>query len=209
MKLLVFGATGKVGRHLVEQALEQGHDVTAFARNPERLGPPRDKLRLAKGDVLDAEAVTAAMGGQDGVLCALGMPLSNKEGLRAKGTANIIGAMEAVGVRRLVCLSALGAGDSAQLLPFRYKYILVPLLMRHLYADHELQETHVRNSGLDWVIARPANFVDGERTGAYRHGFTAADAAPTLKISKADVADFMLKQVNDDTYLRRTPALSY
>lgn len=209
MKLLIFGATGKVGRHLVEQALERGHEVTAFARHPEKLGPSREKLRLAKGDVLEIGSIIAAMRGQDGVLCALGMPLLNKKGLRARGTANIVQAMEEVGVRRLVCLSALGTGDSAELLPFRYKFILVPLLMRHLYADHELQETHVRNSGLDWVIARPANFVEGERTGEYRHGFTAGEEAPALKISTADVADFMLKQVNDETYLRRTPALSY
>lgn len=209
MKLLVFGATGKVGRHLVEQALDQGHEVTAFARNPERLGPPRKNLHLAGGDVLDVGSVVAAMRGQDGVLCAVGMPLLNKEGLRARGTANIVQAMEEVGVRRLICLSALGTDDSAELLPLRYKFILVPLLMRHLFADHGLQETCVRESGLDWVIARPANFVEGERTGGYRHGFTAADEAPTLKISTADVADFMLKQVNDDTYLRRTPALSY
>lgn len=209
MKVLILGATGKVGRHLVKQALEQGHDVTAFVRSPEKLGPLREKLRLAKGDVLDIGSLVAATRGQDCVLCALGMPLLNKEGLRATATANIIQAMEEVGVRRLVCLSALGTGDSADLLPFRYKFILVPLLMRHLYADHGLQESHIRQSDLDWVIARPANFVEGKRTGEYRHGFTAADDAPTLKISTADVADFMLKQMDDDTYLRRAPALSY
>lgn len=209
MKLLVFGATGKVGRHLVKQALEQGHEVTAFARNPEKLGPPRDKLRLAKGDVLDVGSIIAAMRGQEGVLCALGMPLLNKQGLRARGSANIVQAMNEVGVRRLVCLSALGTGDSADLLPFHYKFILAPLLMRHMYADHGLQEKHIRSSGLDWVIARPANFVEAGRTGGYRHGFTVDEDAPTLKISTADVADFMLKQVSDDTYLHRTPALSY
>jgi len=209
MKVLIVGATGKVGIHLVSQALAQGHEVTAFVRKPEKLGSLREKLRLATGDALDFGSLVAAMSGQDCVLCALGMPLLNKDGLRARGTANVVRAMEEAGVRRLVCLSALGTGDSADVLPLRYKFFLVPLLMRHLYADHELQEQHIRQSGLEWVIARPANFVEGPRTGKYRHGFTAADRAPTLKISTADVADFMLKQVEDDTYLRRAPALSY
>lgn len=209
MKLVIFGATGKIGRHLVEQALELGHEVTAFVRNPQKLRAPRGNLRVVKGDVLDPAAVRSAIDGCDGVICALGMPLMNKDGLRAKGTANIIRAMEETGVKRLVCLSGLGAGDSWNLLPFHYKYLIFPLVMRRLYADHERQEAHVRNSRLDWVIVRPANFVDGEHTGAYRHGFTSEDEPVTLKISHGDVADFMLKQSADNTYLRQAPGLSY
>lgn len=209
MKLIIFGATGKIGRHLVEQALEQGHDVTAFVRTPEKLGGPRENLHVVKGDVLDPVSVRNAIEGQDGVVCALGMPLMNKDGLRAKGTKNIIHAMEETGVRRLVCLSGLGAGDSWNLLPFHYRYLLFPLVMRRLYADHEVQESYVKNSPLEWVIVRPASFVKGAHTGAYRHGFTTGDAPPTLRISHADVADFMLKQSADDTYLRQAPGLSY
>jgi len=209
MKLIIFGATGKIGRHLVEQALELGHDVTAFARTPEKLSGPRENLHVVKGDVLDPVSVRNAIEGQDGVVCALGMPLMNTDGLRAKGTKNIIHAMEETGVRRLVCLSGLGAGDSWNLLPFHYRYLIFPLVMRRLYADHERQESYVKNSPLDWVIVRPASFVKGAHTGDYRHGFTTADAPPTLRISHADVADFMLKQSADDTYLRQAPGLSY
>jgi putative NADH-flavin reductase len=133
----------------------------------------------------------------------------NKDKLRATGTGNIVQAMNKTGVKRLVCLSAFGTGDSWDALPFHYKYIIVPLAMRHLFADHEQQERAVKNSALDWVVVRAANFSKGPRTGSYRHEFTAADAPPKLKISQADVADFMLKQLTSDTYRHKTPGLSY
>ncbi|MCG8692548.1 MAG: SDR family oxidoreductase [Minwuiales bacterium] len=209
MKLVVFGSTGSVGQHLVAQALEQGHAVTAFTRSPEKVGQAHENLRIVEGDVRDPAAVKRAIEGQDAVFCSLGMPLMNKEKLRAAGTKNIVRAMEETGVTRLVCLSALGTGDSREVLPLHYKVFIVPLFMRHLYEDHELQETHVKTSGLDWSIVRPGNFTKGERTGSYRHGFTAADKATKLKVSCADVADFMMRQLFDDSYLRRSPGLSY
>ena len=208
MKLVIFGATGKIGHHLVTQALELGHEVTAFARSPKKLKKAPKSLTIVKGDVLDTATLEKGISGQDAVICALGMPLFNKEGLRAKGTKNIIKTMEVAGVARLVCLSGLGAGESRNLLPASYKYFIVPLFMRHLYADHNRQEVHVKDSSLDWVIARPASFAKGKHTGQYRHGFT-ADEPITLKISHADVADFMLKQLVDNTYLHQAPSLSY
>ena len=209
MKLVIFGATGKIGRHLTEQALAQNHQVTAYARNPEKVEKPHKNLTILKGDVLDSQSVEQAIKGQDGVLCAIGMPLMNKDKLRSKGTSNIVRAMEKTGVKRLVCLSAFGAGDSKELLPFHYKFLIVPLLMRRLFADHNPQEKLITASSLDWVIARPGNFIKGVLTGAYRHGFKAGDKAPKLKISHEDVADFMLKQLADDTYLHQAPGLSY
>jgi putative NADH-flavin reductase len=209
MKIVIFGATGKIGRNLVDQALAQGHTVTAFARSPEKIGPPQKNMLVVQGDVLDPAAVKGAIEGHDVVVCALGMPLLNKEGLRAKGTKIIISAMIDTGVKRLICLSGLGANDSRDILPLHYKFLIVPLVMRHLYADHERQEDFVRKSKLDWTIVRPASFVKGDLTGQYRHGFTAADKAPRLKISYADVADFMLKQLTGDTYLHQAPSLSY
>ena len=190
MKLIVFGATGTIGRHLVDQALSQNHQVTAFARSPGEFGQSHETLQMVEGDVLDPASVKSAIEGHDAVLCALGMPLMNKEKLRGNGTRNIIRAMEENGVRRLICLSALGAGDSRDILPIQYKYLLIPLLMRHLYADHELQESYVKESPLDWVIVRPGNFSKGKYTGSYRHGFAAADRSLKLKIAHADVADF-------------------
>ncbi len=209
MKLVIFGATGKVGRNLVRQAIKEGHEVTAFVRNPDRLGNIDANLRVVKGDVLDPAAVRDAVRDQDGVLCALGMPLFNNDGLRAKGTEIIVRIMKETGVKRLVCLSGLGAGDSWDVLPFHYKFLIFPLMMRRVYADHERQEDIVRKSTLDWIIVRPGNLIEGDETGRYRHGFTAKDEKPKLKISYADVADFMLKQSGDNTYLHQAPCLSY
>ncbi len=209
MKLVIFGATGKVGQDIVEQALGQGHEVTAFTRAPEKLRLSNENLHVFEGDVLDITSVTRAVQGQDAVLCALGKPLMNKEQLRSKGTKNIVDAMEKANVKRLVCLSSLGVGDSYGILPFHYKYIIVPLFMRSLFADHTLQESYVRESSLDWIIVRPASFIKDGKKGAYRHGFSTGDKPAALKISTTDVADFMLKQVGEDKYLHSSPALSY
>ncbi|MGO1120450.1 NAD(P)-dependent oxidoreductase [Rhodovibrionaceae bacterium A322] len=209
MKLTVFGSTGKVGRNVVSQALEAGYDVTAFARSAARLGLSHDRLRVVEGDVLDPAAVARAITGSDAVICALGMPLFNKEKLRTRGTKVIVAEMEKQAITRLICLSGLGIGDSRAVLPWHYKAFVLPVILRHVYADHASQEAEVRASSLDWTLARPANFVEGGHTGHYRHGFGPADPSPSLKISFADVADFLLKQVRSDRYLHQAPGLSY
>ncbi len=209
MKLIIFGSTGGTGTQLVTQALEKGHDVTAFARRAEKLKLDHQRLRLVKGDVLDIASVEQAIQGQDVVLCSLGTPAMNNKKLRANGTKNIIHAMEVAGVRRFICQSGLGCGDSRQLLPFHYKYLIFPLMLRYVYADHEIQEKYVRDSELDWTIVRPAALTDGNHTGSYWHGFMVNDKSLTIKISRADVADFMLNQLVDDTYLHKAPSISY
>lgn len=206
MKVVIFGATGSIGRHLVEQALERKHDVTAFARNPLKIETKHPNLKIAQGDVTDLSAVENAVQGHDAVLIALGD--GRKGRIRAAGTKNIIQAMEKSGVRRLICQSTLGIGDSRANLNFFWKYIMFGLLLRAAYADHEKQEKYIRESALDWVIARPSAFTDGARTGEYKHGFSSSEKGMTLKISRADVADFMLKQLNSDVYLRKTPGVS-
>jgi uncharacterized protein YbjT (DUF2867 family) len=207
MNLVVFGATGSVGREIVQQALEQGHAVTAFVRDRDKLGFQHENLRIVAGNALDVTSVEKGVRGQDAVICALGA--GAKGMIRAEGTRNIIRAMQATGVRRLICQSALGVEDSLGNLNFFWKYIMVGMFLRAAYADHDKQEEHVARSGLDWTIVRPAAFVDGPRTTEYRHGFRGNDRTVKLKISRADVADFMLKQLTDDRYLRATPGLSY
>ncbi len=209
MHVTVFGATGGVGRSLMTQLHEEGHTVTAFTRDRARLDPDAPGLNIVEGDVLDLDAVRQAIEGSDAVICALGMPLFNREKLRTKGTAVIVQAMEQVGIKRLVCLSGLGAGDSWPMLPLRYRWFIVPLFMRRLYDDHEAQEAVVRASKLYWTIVRPSSFTDGARTRAYQVGFTAALPSLTYKIARADVADFMVRQLEDNTYLHASPALSH
>jgi len=209
MKLIIFGSTGGTGSQLLSQALENGHDVTAFARSPEKLELDHPRLRLFKGDVLDLASVEQAAQGQDAVLCSLGAPAMNKKEIRSNGTKNIIHAMEKTGVRRFVCQSGLGCGDSRSLLPFHYKYLIFPLMLRYVYADHEIQERVIRESKLEWTIIRPAVLTNGKHTNSYWHGIEVADKPLTLKISRADVAGFMLKQLEDDTYLKKAPSISY
>lgn len=209
MKLAIFGATGTVGQNIVEQALKLGHEVIAHTRSPEKLNQHHVNLKLVIGDVLDMTSVEKAVAGTEAVICALGMPLLNKEGVRAKGTKNIIAAMEAADVKRFVCLSGFGAGESRLILPFHFRYIIFPLMMRHLYADHERQESYVKASKLDWTLVRPGSFVKGEHTGKYQHGFTVMNKSIKVKISHADVADFMLKQLTDNTYVQKAASLSY
>ncbi|GAB4423712.1 MAG: NAD(P)H-binding protein [Anaerolineae bacterium] len=158
MKLLIFGATGSIGRQLVEQALAQRHAVTAFVRNPAKLDLKHANLKVVQGDVLDYASVERAVPGHETVLSALGTPAMTKNTVRSEGTRNIIRAMEQAGVRRLICLSSIGIGDSRAMLPFHYKYILVPLLLRQGFAEHELEEVWVKQSQTDWTIVRPGAF---------------------------------------------------
>jgi putative NADH-flavin reductase len=157
--------------------------------------------------VLDPAAVREAVGGQDAVLSAIGAG-AGRTTLREDGTRNIVDAMEAAGVRRLISLSSLGVGESRANLGFFTKHVIVGLFLRHAFADHERQEAVVRRSGLEWTIVRPPHLKDGPRAGDYRHGFEPTDRTIKGWITRADVADFMLKQVADRAYVRQAVGVS-
>ncbi|EAZ90807.1 NAD(P)-dependent oxidoreductase [Crocosphaera chwakensis] len=209
MKLVVFGATGNVGQQVVKQALEQGHEVTAFARNPLKLNIKHPKLTLFQGDVMESARVQQALQGQDIVVCTLGSGKKLTGTVRSQGTQNIILAMKKCGMKRLICQTTLGLGESWGSLNFYWKYIMFGFILRNVFADHQQQEETVKNSDLEWTIIRPAAFIEGECTGEYRHGFPGTDKTSKLKITHADVADFILKQLVDDFYLYQAPSLSY
>ena len=209
MKILVFGSTGGTGRELVKQALDEGHSVTAYARDPAKLDDlQHPNLKVASGDVLDPAAVKSAAEGQEAIFSAIGAG-AGRTILREEGTRNIVEAMQGTGVKRLISLSSLGVGDSRANLSFFTKHIIVAIFLRHAFADHERQEAVVRQSSLDWTIVRPPHLKDSPRTGVYRHGFSTTDKQIKGWISRADVADFMLKQLVDDRYLHQTPGVSY
>jgi putative NADH-flavin reductase len=207
MKIIIFGSTGSVGKHLVSQALEEGHQVTAFARDTRKIELTHQNLRKVPGDVMDYDSVAEAMPGHDAVMCVLGAGL--KGGLRASGTRHIVEAMHANDISRLICQSTLGIGDSRGNLNFFWKYIMFGGLLRAAYADHEQQEKVVKESGLEWTIVRPGAFTDDPQRGTYRHGFSGKDKTTELKVSRADVASFLLAQLVDKTYLHKTPGVSY
>ncbi len=209
MKITIFGSTGGTGRELVRLGLDCGHTVTAFVREEAKLADVRnDQLRVVQGDVLDRSTVSEGVAGQEAVLSAIGAGRARTR-LREDGTSNIIEAMEQAGVKRLVSLSSLGIGDSRSNLPFVLRFVIFPTVLRHTMADHERQERVIRQSNLDWTIVRPSYLTDGPHTGTYLHGFSATEKNLKGRISRADVADFMLKQLDDSRYVHETPGLSY
>ncbi|WP_433730518.1 NAD(P)-dependent oxidoreductase [Nocardia sp. CA-129566] len=206
MRIAVFGATSTVGRLVVEQALAQGHEVTAFTRNAASVGQRHERLHIVEGNVLDTNSVERAVVGQDAVLISLGA--GRKGVIRAEGTRAVIEAMNRTGVERLICQTTLGVGDSQGNLNFLWKYVMFGMLLRQAYADHVEQEECVRASNLDWTIVRPSAFTDGPRTDAFRRGFGADEKGLSLKIARADIAAFMLEQLTDATYTHRAAGIS-
>lgn len=207
MKVLIFGATGATGQCLMEQALVLGHNVTAFARNPSAIAKGHDRLSVVRGDVLEPASIEAAMVGQDAVLCALGVKSFSATTVLSTGTKNIIAAMEKSGTRRIVCESSLGVGDSRNQTDFVFGKIIIPLIFKGLFEDKEHQERELRQSNLDWVIVRPARLTNGSQKGGYR--VVTDNAKVGIQISRADVAAFMLEQLTDEQYLKKTVAIAY
>lgn len=192
MKLAIFGATGGTGGELVKQALERGHNVTAFVRNPGQLAALAERITIITGDVHSLADVELAVQGQDAVICALGSRNLKKTMIRAEGTANIIAAMQKHNVKRLFVISAMGVGESWNSLSLVNK-LFFTLLLNSTRQDHAAQEAAVKASGLEWTIVRPSGLVDTPRTGVYNVGENIR--AKTSKIPRADVADLILNDL--------------
>jgi putative NADH-flavin reductase len=203
MKVVVFGATGRTGHHLIRVALSRRHQVTAFVRDRSRLLMDYSRLRVVEGDVLDPRAVERAMKGQEAVLCALAAPADAPDRTLSKGTARILEAMAAHRVRRLVCLS--GAGDpesgAARCLP----RFLIPFLGGKPYADMRRQAAAIEDSGLDWVIVRPPRLTDEPLKGRYK---ISLKRPKNRTITRLDLAIFMVNQLRSKEFVRKMPAVS-
>jgi putative NADH-flavin reductase len=207
---LIVGATGGTGRQLVAEALSRGYDVTALVRDPSRLKIVHTSLRIVQGDVLDYFAVTAAMAGQQAVLCALGhRRFFYPTRILSEGTRTMLRAMEAHGVRRLVCETALGIGDSAGRMGLYYSLFVIPLILPFYFWDKARQERIIAASHLDWVIVRPGVLTNADRRKQYRHGHGVGGYLRTVRISRADVADFMLDQLKSSTYVWAAPGVCW
>ena len=210
MRLLVIGATGGTGRALVQQALAQGHQVTAFVRDPARLRIEHANLTVATGDVLDYATVEAAMRGQDVVLSALGHKrFFYPNTIQSEGMRNVLRAMQICEVPRLICETALGIGSSVGRLGLPHTFFIMPLILGFYMWDKLRQEELIIASDRDWVIVRPGVLTSGDPRGVYRHGPNVGSYLWPVRISRADVADFMLKQLKDDTYLGTAPGLGW
>ena len=208
MNVVVFGASGGTGQEIIKQALEQGHEVTAFARDAAKLTIKVSKLRIIEADVLkDQSAIASAIAGREAIICALGVANSLKSaGLIAGGLAAIVPAAKKHDVRRLILISAFGVGDSSRIAPLVPR-LMYRLLLGDIYRDKKAGEDIVKASGLDWTIIHPVMLTTGPRTGTYRSG-ERLDLRGIPKVSRADVAHFALAQLEDKTFLRKTVVIS-
>jgi putative NADH-flavin reductase len=203
MQIALFGATGGTGRQVLDQALASGHTVTALVRDPARI-EARSGLSVLCGDVLDQEATSRCVQGSAAVICVLGSGVGTAP-VEAQGTQRILDAMKSNGVRRLVAVTSLGVGDSREQVSAEFQQAMDTLLQPIIAAKTE-QERLIQASGLDWTIVRPGGLSDGPRTGDYHSG-----TDPTLMaglVSRADVAEFVLRQLSDASYLRQCPAVT-
>jgi putative NADH-flavin reductase len=194
MRLLVLGSTGRLGHELVSQALEQGHDVTAFARTPDKLKLNHPKLKVVQGDVLETSTVKAAVLGQDAVISALGVGESFKsESLISRSMPVIVEAMETQGVGRLIFTS--GIILKLDVVPL-FMRLLMRLLMRDLMRDKKAGEDLLRQSRLEWTLVYPVRMTGGPKSGRYRSG-ERLKLTGIPRVARADVADLILKQLAD------------
>ena len=208
MKIVVFGANGRIGRLVVRQALAAGHEVTAALRDPAAMDERADRLRLVHGDVRDVASVREAVRGQDAVVSAIGhRERRDVNSIYSVAARNYVEAMSACGVTRLIAVSAFVA-ESASRTGFVFRSIIRPLLLEAVFADLEAAEAIYRSSALDWTTVRPSRLTTGTRTGKFRVG---VDLRGNLfsKISRADVADFIVDQVASDAWTHASPELSY
>lgn len=208
MKILIFGASGPTGLQVAKQALDRGHAVTAFVRDPAKFAIADERLRLVAGDTTrDASAIAEAMRGQDVVVSSLGRHLTLKsDHLIERSLRLIVPAMERAGVRRLVLLSAFGVGASRRDAPLLPRLMQL-VLLRDIFADKLAGESIVRQSGLDWSLVYPVMLTDGPLTGRYRVG-ERLELHGLPKISRADVAHFIVNELERPAYLLRTAVLS-
>jgi len=207
MRLLLFGASGRTGQEVVRQAAARGFHVTAFVRQPAKLQNAPASVSMVSGNVADADADSAAVRGHDAVVSALGVgtPLEHDADVIA-GIHNIVGAMEAHGVRRLIYVSFIGVRESRHAVGFILRYV-APIPLRHEIGDHEVKESVVKASQLDWTIVRPPKLTTGPRTGRYRSGESISTIAPVPLLSRADLADFILCELEQPRFIRRAPRL--
>jgi putative NADH-flavin reductase len=201
MNVLVLGATGSVGRLVVEEALTRGHRVTALVRSPTVALPNR--VRVEQGDALDPAAVSRAVAGQDAVIYVLGAGNVRRTTLFSESTRILLKAMADQKVHRLICVTGVGAGETKGHGGFLYDRIFFPLFTKHIYADKDVQEALIRESGLDWTLVRPAGFRARTPPGPLRV-VVDAEGVTLTRISRPEVARFLVDELEQGRYVRQS-----
>lgn len=198
-KIIVFGGTGDVGQSIVNKLIENGESVIVLTRQ-EKLST--NELTYVRGDVLDEKVVEQIISPDGKVIIALGFNSSAFDTM-SRGTANIISAMKQKKAKRLVCLSAHGAGDSWDYMPQQFKKtVLANKILDASFKDHSIQEDFVKQSGLEWTIVRPTEIIRGKETGTYTVNHPTGESK--FQISNPDVAQFMVTELTENKYIKQT-----
>lgn len=209
MRVLVIGASRGTGLQVVKKALEAGHEVTACARKVNEIDLRHRNLHLQRADVLDFFALQRTVPGHDAVVLCLGvLPTFEKVRLFSEGTRNLIDAMHAARIKRLVVVTGVGAGDSRGHGGFLYDRLFQPFVLRTIYEDKNRQEGIIRKSNLEWTIVRPGFLTNGDETCSYQT-YTNLNGVVAGKISRADVAHFILDELQNGQYVNETPLVCY
>lgn len=204
MKVVVFGASGQTGRLLVEQALESGHEVIAYVRREGSVAVNHQNLKVITGPLTDTSLLVQAISGADVCISTLGgNSLTKRSPELTDGINHIVNAMEQLEVKRFIYLSSIGAGESRYFMGPLMRLLIVAILLRVPLADHTANEKCIHASSLKWTFVRPLGLTNGEKTGKYRHGSDFIKITGNHKISRADVADFLLSQIDSDKYIRK------
>lgn len=206
--IALFGATGKTGRRVLTRALHAGYDIRVLVRNPAKLGAVDPRVTVIAGDVLDAAAVSATIEASEVVLALFGQVKGSPRSLQADGTRNIIAAMKQQGISRLITLSGGGlrANEDRPKLADRIIRMLLKALAGHVLADAEEHLKLLRDSGLDWTVVRGPMLTEAPGRGTYRIGWVGVNAG--IRISREDLADFILTQTEDRQFIGRLPFVS-
>ncbi len=209
MKILILGATGGTGKHLVTQALAAGHTVTALVRNPEAAGLSGSGLKLVKGLATNAADVAAAVAGQDAVLSALG-PRTKTDPVCPEAAQATVAAMKQHGVKRVIWISAGGVGDSEpqfRAASFIFAAVIMPLVFKKPYANHLRAEEVLRASGLEFTIPRPVQLVDAGATGKAVAVPIGSGRVTKLKVARSDLAAWMLSELQSPKFVGQLPII--
>lgn len=209
MKLVIFGASRGVGINVVEQALQAGHIVTAFVRSPETFKLQHANLTVFKGDAMDAAAVEQAIAGQEAVISALGPTRPPVPHMMETSAKNIVAGMKKHGVKRLVSTTGAGVRQPEDQPKFidHFMGFLLNLLAKDVILDSAANVRVIQASDLEWTVVRYPRLMDGERKGTYRVSYVGSESGS--QITRADGADFVLKELVEKKWLRKLPVVSY
>jgi len=211
MKILVLGANGAVGQLAIDELLKANHEVKALVRNASTLSKKHPRLRVEQGDPTNAPNLEWLLAGQDAVLSTLGVRKNKRTTLRFDVATSLLAGMKKHGVRKLVWLDGAGVGSSKEFMQrssFLFGRVVMPLFLNHMYADAAVADELIERSGCDWVIVRPMSFTNRAKTGNVS---VVTDMSLTvrlrLRISRADVAAFLVEQVAEDNYVGQMPVI--